>query len=58
MLKKLHLKKKVANDMSVWVCDKAIQLHGVYGYSAEYEVERFYSDAEAGLGGVAPHRSV
>ena len=36
--------KKFANEMSVWVCDKAIQLHGAYGYTAEYDVERYYRD--------------
>jgi len=36
--------KKFANEMSIWVVDKAIQLHGGYGYMAEYEVERFYRD--------------
>jgi alkylation response protein AidB-like acyl-CoA dehydrogenase len=30
----------------VEVCDEAIQLHGGYGYIAEYEVERFYRDAK------------
>jgi alkylation response protein AidB-like acyl-CoA dehydrogenase len=36
--------KKFANEMSVWVCDKAIQLHGAYGYTVEYDVERYYRD--------------
>jgi alkylation response protein AidB-like acyl-CoA dehydrogenase len=36
--------KKFANEMSAWVCDKAIQLHGAYGYTAEYDVERYYRD--------------
>jgi len=36
--------KKFANEMSIWVVDKAIQLHGGYGYMSEYEVERFYRD--------------
>ena len=31
---------------SIDVCDEAIQLHGGYGYIAEYEVERFYRDAK------------
>lgn len=36
--------KKFANEMSAWVCDKAIQLHGAYGYTVEYDVERYYRD--------------
>ncbi len=36
--------KKFANEMSIGVVDKAIQLHGGYGYMAEYEVERYYRD--------------
>jgi alkylation response protein AidB-like acyl-CoA dehydrogenase len=36
--------KKFANEMSIWVVDKAIQLHGGYGYMAEYEIERYYRD--------------
>jgi len=42
--KEAAMAKKVANEMSIWVVDKAIQLHGGYGYMAEYEVERYYRD--------------
>ena len=42
--KEASMAKKFANEMAVWVCDKAIQLHGAYGYAADYEVERFYRD--------------
>ena len=28
------------------VCDKALQLHGGYGYIDEYDVQRFYRDAK------------
>jgi len=35
-----------AGKVAVKVCDEAIQLHGGYGYIAEYEVERFYRDAK------------
>jgi len=27
-----------------WLCDQAIQLHGAYGYTTDYEVERYYHD--------------
>ena len=42
--KEAAMAKKFANEMSTWVVDKAIQLHGGYGYMSEYEVERFYRD--------------
>lgn len=42
--KEAAMAKKFANEMSVWVVDKAIQLHGGYGYMKEYEVERYYRD--------------
>ncbi len=37
--------KCFANEMAKHVSDLAIQLHGGYGYSAEYEVERLHRDA-------------
>jgi alkylation response protein AidB-like acyl-CoA dehydrogenase len=42
--KEASMAKKFANEMSIWVVDKAIQLHGGYGYMSEYEVERYYRD--------------
>lgn len=42
--KEAAMAKKFANEVSVWVVDKAIQLHGGYGYMKEYEVERYYRD--------------
>ena len=42
--KEAAMAKKFANEMSIWVVDKAIQLHGGYGYMAEYDVERYYRD--------------
>ena len=38
--------KMFAARTAVEVADEAIQLHGGYGYMAEYEVERFYRDAK------------
>lgn len=37
--------KCYANEMVKRVTDAAIQLHGGYGYSAEYEIERMHRDA-------------
>ncbi len=38
--------KMSAARAAVEVADEAIQLHGGYGYMAEYDVERFYRDAK------------
>jgi butyryl-CoA dehydrogenase len=37
--------KLFASEMSTRVTHKAIQIHGAYGYSSEYPVERMYRDA-------------
>jgi alkylation response protein AidB-like acyl-CoA dehydrogenase len=37
--------KLFATEMAERVCRNAIQIHGSYGYSREYEVERIYRDA-------------
>ncbi len=36
--------KLMATEMSERVCRNAIQIHGGYGYSSEFEVERMYRD--------------
>jgi alkylation response protein AidB-like acyl-CoA dehydrogenase len=38
--------KYYAGESAVWVCDKALQMHGGYGYIDEYDVQRFYRDAK------------
>ncbi len=42
--KEAAMAKKFANEMAIGVCDKAIQLHGAYGYTTDFEVERYYRD--------------
>ena len=39
---KLH-----ATDSAVWICDKAVQIHGGYGYIDEFPVDRYLRDARA-----------
>lgn len=39
------LAKRYASEMGIRVCDTALQLHGAYGYSKEFPLERFYRDA-------------
>jgi hypothetical protein len=36
--------KLFATESAVWVCDRAVQIFGGYGYSREYVVERLYRD--------------
>ncbi|MFH1034168.1 MAG: acyl-CoA dehydrogenase family protein [Pseudomonadota bacterium] len=38
--------KYYAGQTAVWVCDKALQMHGGYGYIDEYDIQRFYRDAK------------
>ncbi|MFT3858671.1 MAG: acyl-CoA dehydrogenase family protein [Aquabacterium sp.] len=37
--------KLFASEMAEWVCSKAIQVHGGYGYLEDHPVERHYRDA-------------
>ena len=39
--------KMYAADTAVWVANKSLQLHGGYGYTKEYPVERYFRDAKA-----------
>jgi alkylation response protein AidB-like acyl-CoA dehydrogenase len=38
--------KLAASRAAVVVSDRAVQIHGGYGYIKEYPVERFYRDAK------------
>jgi butyryl-CoA dehydrogenase len=40
------LAKVLASEAASRVCDHAIQVHGGYGYTVEYHVERLYRDAK------------
>ncbi len=44
-LKEAAMAKLFATEMAERVCRNAIQVHGGYGYSSEYPVERLYRDA-------------
>ncbi len=38
--------KFFTGENAVWVVDKALQMHGGYGYIDEYDIQRFYRDAK------------
>jgi alkylation response protein AidB-like acyl-CoA dehydrogenase len=42
--KEAAMAKLYASEVAERVCFKAIQIHGGYGYTREYDVERFYRD--------------
>lgn len=43
-LKEASMAKLFASEMAERVCSDAIQIHGGYGYLADYDVERIYRD--------------
>lgn len=44
--KEAAMAKLFASEAAMWVTNKAIQIHGGYGYIKEYPVERFFRDAK------------
>ena len=44
--KEAAMAKLFASETAVWVTNKAVQIHGGYGYIKEYAVERYYRDAK------------
>jgi alkylation response protein AidB-like acyl-CoA dehydrogenase len=44
--KEAAMAKLFASETAVWVTNKAVQIHGGYGYIKEYPVERYYRDAK------------
>jgi len=38
--------KYFSAETAVWACDKALQMHGGYGYIDEYDIQRFYRHAK------------
>jgi len=43
-IKEVQMAKLFASEIANQVADKAVQIHGGYGYMREYEVERIYRD--------------
>ncbi|MFC1868559.1 acyl-CoA dehydrogenase family protein [Thermodesulfobacteriota bacterium] len=44
--KLIAMAKCLAGEVAIKAADEALQMHGGYGYIAEYDVERFYRDAK------------
>lgn len=44
--KEAAMAKLFASETANWVTDKALQMHGGYGYIKDYAVERYYRDAK------------
>ena len=44
--KLISMAKWIAGEVGVRVANDALQLHGGYGYMADYDIERFYRDAK------------
>ncbi len=44
--KLISMAKWLAREVGVKVANEALQLHGGYGYIADYDIERFYRDAK------------
>jgi len=44
--KEAAMAKLFASETAVWVTNRAVQIHGGYGYMKEYSVERNYRDAK------------
>ncbi len=45
-IRQASMAKTYASEVAVRVCNQAIQVHGGYGYSREYPVERMFRDAK------------
>ncbi len=44
--KQSSMAKLYASETAMWVTTKAVQVHGGYGYSREYAVQRYFRDAK------------
>lgn len=44
--KESSMAKMFASDTAMYVATEAIQIHGGYGYTKEYDVERYFRDAK------------
>ncbi|MHB1127493.1 MAG: acyl-CoA dehydrogenase family protein [Bacillota bacterium] len=51
-VKEISMAKLFASQVACWVSDRALQIHGGYGYMKEYPIERSWRDSRLGrIGG-------
>ncbi len=51
-VKEVAMAKLAATEAACWVADRALQIHGGYGYSMEFPIQRAWRDARLGpIGG-------
>ena len=46
MTKKYEIIFKYIQDLSVEISNEAVQIHGGYGYTKDFPVEKFYRDSK------------
>jgi alkylation response protein AidB-like acyl-CoA dehydrogenase len=46
-VREASMAKMLATESAIWSCDRALQIHGGYGYTNEFPVERYLRDARA-----------
>ena len=44
--KEAAMAKLYASETAMWAATKAVQIHGGYGYTKDYPVERYFRDAK------------
>lgn len=44
--KESAMAKLYASEMCVWIANEAVQIHGGYGYTKDFPVEKFYRDSK------------
>jgi len=45
-VKEAAMAKVFASEAAMWATTKAVQIHGGYGYTRDYPVERYFRDAK------------
>ena len=43
--REISMAKLYASEISNWVANQAVQIHGGYGYTMEYDIQRYVRDA-------------
>jgi alkylation response protein AidB-like acyl-CoA dehydrogenase len=46
MTKEAAMAKYYASEVAVWASNEGVQIHGGYGYTKDFPVEKFYRDSK------------